>query len=138
MIFPMIYRPNPKSNLNTLYVVMTSSKPRRYLSHVVYVDLLSHGTHCVSQSLLLRSSSLSHIKTFTSPLLAVLTHQQAITVLQTHKRKYRHIAQPKNKQYIIIIIIPVLHATAPRLMIPTVTSLPLHNAYSKTYIIGLH
>jgi len=116
---------------------MTSSKPRRYLSHIVHflTVLLPIVCHCVSQSLLLRSSSLSHIKTFTSPLLAVLTHQQAITVLQTHKRKYRHIAQT-NKQYTTNIIIPVLHVAVTST--PTVTSLPLHNAYSKTYIISLH
>ena len=36
-------------NLNTLYVVMTSSKPRRYLSHVVHfltVPTASHRAYC--------------------------------------------------------------------------------------------
>ena len=112
---------------------MTSSKPRRCLSRVVHVGLLSHGmgtflTHRLPQrlteptltqySLFFPITTDYHLKTLTtplSPLLAVLdvtvhpsTGIVPITVLQTHKRKYTHIAQQK-KQYatnIIIIIIP--------------------------------
>ena len=138
---------------------MTSSKPRRYLSHVVHVGLLSHGTYpssatashrayCYAVLTLLHYhnclSSQNFHHTAQSP--ARCTHPSTgtvpITVLQTHKRKYRHIAQT-NKQYttnIIIIIIPVLHVAVTSTL-PTVTSykpLPLHNAYSKTYIISLH
>jgi len=101
---------------------MTSSKPRRcYLSRVVHVGLLSHGTGTfLTHRLPLRLTEPTvtqyspffpittdyHLKTFTtppSPLLAVLdatvhpsTDTVKITVLQTHKRKYMHIAQPKN------------------------------------------
>ena len=81
-----------------------------------------------------------HLKTFTtspSPLLAVShpsTGTVPITVLQTHKRKYTHIAQPKK----------TIHHhhhhyhNTPHVLHVTVTSykpLPLHNAYRKTYII---
>ena len=44
---------------------MTSSKPRRcYLSRVVHIGLLSHAhcCHCVSQSLLLRSTHTSSLR----------------------------------------------------------------------------
>jgi len=99
---------------------MTSSKPRRYLPRVDHVGLLSHGTGTSlthRMPLRLTESTVTqyspffpittdyHLKTFTtppSPLLAVLdvtvhpsTGTVPITVLQTHKRKYRHIAQPK-------------------------------------------
>ena len=141
-------------NLNTLYLTIRRYDARRYLSHVVYVGLLSHGTgttashraYCyavVHYHNWLSSQNFHHTAQSPHP----STGTVPITILQTHKRKYRHIAKPKNKHYttnIIIIIIPVLHVTVtstPRLTIPTVTSykpLPLHNAYSKTYIISLH
>ena len=88
---------------------MTSSKPRRYLSHVVHVDLLFLTVLTHRLPLRLTEPTVTQFFTITTdsklsphhpvPLLAVPTHQRAITVLQTHKQKYRHIAQPKtNKQ----------------------------------------
>jgi len=129
----------------------------------VRVLLLPIVCHCVSQSLLLRSthpSSLSQLSIISKlsphrpvpcslypPINGHCTNHRIAdpqTKIQTYSTTKN---KQTNKQYttnIIIIIIPVLHVTVtstPRLMIPTVTSykpLPLHNAYSKTYIISLH
>ena len=145
---------------------MTSSKPRRYLSHVVRVGLLSHGTLTHRLPLRLTEPTVTQY----SPFFTITTDSKLSPHRPVPCSLYppisghctnHHIADPQtkiqtysttknkqtNKQYttnIIIIIIPILHVTVtstPRLMIPTVTSykpLPLHNAYSKTYIISLH
>ena len=115
-------------NLNTLYLTI-----RRYDASSLFVTYrpLSHGTHCVSQSLLLRSSSLSHLKTFTSPLLAVphpSTGNHRIADPQTKIQTYSTTKNKQtNKQYTTNIIIPVLHVT--------VTSTPL---LSRHYLCIMH
>ena len=127
---------------------MTSPKPRRYLSHVVHflTVLLPIVCHCVSQSLLLRSSSLSQLtQTFhhTAQSPAHCTHPSTgnhrIVDLQTKIQTY---STTKNKQTNKQTIhhqhhhyhnTPVLHVT-----VTSYKPLPLHNAYNKTYIISLH
>ena len=148
---------------------MTSSKPRRYLSHVVHVGLLSHGTGTslthrlplrlteptVTQYSSTHPSSLSQLSIISKlsphrpvpcslypPINKHCTNHR-IADPQTKIQTYSTTKKQTNKQYttnIIIIIIHVTVTSTPRLMIPTVTSykpLPLHNAYSKTYIISL-
>jgi len=127
---------------------MTSSKPRRYLSHIVHflTVLLPIVCHCVSQSLLLRSSSLSQLTQNFHQSPARCTHpinghctNHRIADPQTKIQTYSTTNKQTNKQYTTNIIIPVLHVAVTST--PTVTSykpLPLHNAYSKTYIISLH
>ena len=122
---------------------MTSSKPRRcYLSRAVHVGLLSHGTGTfLTHRLPLRLTEPTvtqyspffpittdyHLKTFTTPPSphTRCTHPSTdtvpITVLQTHKRKYMHIAQPKNNTppHHHYHNTPVLHVTVTSYKPPT-------------------
>ena len=129
----MIFRPNPKSNLNTLYVVMTS---RRYLSHVVhFLKVLTHRLPLrLTEPTVTQFFTITYQNFHQSP--ARCTHPSTgnhrIADPQTKIQTY----STTNKQYTTNIIIPVLHVAVTST--PTVTSLPLHNAYSKTYIINLH
>ena len=114
---------------------------RRYLSHVVHV---SNGTGTHRLPLRLTEPTVTQLFTITSQNFhqspARCTHPSTgnhrIADPQTKIQTYSTTNKQTNKQYTTNIIIPVLHVAVTST--PTVTSLPLHTAYSKTYIINLH